>query len=427
MKNPPQSLLYSHLAGVAICVYLSLFGVARAAEPDSSDSKRLNSLNQNGLLMINAVANFPLALFVDIEPRWTSTDPARLDALLKELSMTPFKVLINSSGTVGTLDEISSYHRELAKYGLFEIVGIQDYYSSDTVTNRVPNSAAMYAGSSDEQAVRQIVREVGRHPTVAGWYVFDCVPENPPLVNEHYQWVKSEDAKRPVFLQCFMPTYQQDHYVSACDILINDVYPFDKVLAQAAGFEINQPAKYPKDGLILWAAIQGNSWFEYSVHDEVRKQMDAGTRPAIETDRTRIPLKNQLVSLALLAWIQNHTGAVFSHPHSILTSDEADRRWPVIVEVANEIGKLSSVLVLPALEGGATSDTSTVRCKVVQSEDSRYLIAVNASESAQSTSLHLSASAGTIELLAGGGKATLSGQQVQVQLDVWQNVVVKLK
>jgi hypothetical protein len=410
------------------CIGLVLMACTHpiAAKPPSSNGHATGSLQSDGQLMVDGARTFPIAIRVSIPPQWIRTDPVILDDVLHDISESRFNVLINSSGTVGTADEVAQYHEKIATLGLCEIVGLQNYYSTDAVSNRVPEDGSLFGQLSDEQAVRQVIREIGRHPTVAGWFVFDCVPENPTLVNEHYQWIKSEDAKRPVFLECFVATYQQDHYITACDVLINEVYPFDKVLAQAAGFEIRQPAKYRKDGQHVWAAIQGNSWYAYSIHDEVRNLVTPANAPTIQTERTRIPTKDQLIALVLLAWNQNHSGAVFSHPQSILTSAEAERRWPAIRDAAEELGKLSSILVSPAVESGVTSDTSTVSCKLVQSSDSRYLIAVNAGDSPVSTSLSLSAPGHSADLIAGSGAASLSGQQVRVQLNTWQYVVVKL-
>lgn len=372
-------------------------------------------------------SDFPLALFVRIEPRWIADDSQRLAGVLDDISDSPFKLLINAAGTIGSAEQIGQYHAELSRRGLCEIVGLADYYREDSLTGRAPPTEALHASDTDEQAIRAVVREIGRHPTVAGWYIFDVVPENAPRVAEHFRWVKQADPDRPAYAQLFAATYQQDQYLPSCDVLINEVYPYDKVLMQAANFEFAQPLKYRAgDSPRLWAAVQASAWFEYSIHDEVRALLaSANASPTIRTARLDLPTVDQLVCLALRGVTQEHVGAVFVYPASILKPDEAQKRWPIIKQAAAELTKLAPILAAPSA-GDVASSTASVRCQLTALDGAQYLLAVNSSDSPQSAAIDLPQAMTHMQIISGDGQATLKGRQVHVQLAIWQSVVLKL-
>lgn len=380
--------------------------------------------------LARAADAFPIALFVRVPPRWTTTDPAKLAGVLDDIANSPFKLLINLDGAVGDAKQIERYHAELARRGMREIVGLADYYAADRVTGRKPDRHALHADEADDQkAIKAVVCEIGRHPTVAGWYIFDVVPEDAGLVAEHYRWVKEADPNRLAFAQLFAPTYQQDQFLSSCDVLINEVFPCDKPLMRAAEFEFNQPIKYRKgDSPQLWAAVQGNAWFEYSIHDEVRALLASEKAPpTIRTARTDLPTKEQLICLALRGCTQQHIGSAFSYPASILKPDEAEMRWTIVKQAAAELAKLSPMLAAP-IAGDAASSTGNVRCRLTALDDARYLLAVNSSDSPQNATIDLpQPAAGSMQVISGEGQATLDGSRVNVQLQPWQSVVLQLE
>jgi hypothetical protein len=375
--------------------------------------------------MIDGKPQFPLGIYIALEPRWLDeTVPRRVDqpgraavlGMLDDLACSPFNFLINYGDPDGSVQQIRQFLDELDRRGLRVFFSLKDYYPGKRPD--VPQDA-----DARRQMVVPMVRALKNHPAVVGWYLSD-EPDDAAPVLQHGAWLGSEDPTKPAlvvhnkydpeFLKAAAPAAQihaVDPYPVPRRPLVSVVEPLRR-LRQAVGNA--RPA---------WFVLQAHGPYQYD--EDIRQQRRAPR--ADEVIARRAPTPREMRCMAYLALANGASGLIFYYHRDIIEAVDAETRWPAVKALAREIKDLSPILFLPDFSQSIPSENAELHVLTKAGSNGRfYLIAANASERVQSCRLRVPVAARRALVRAGACQTYLHGSELALILDGHEGVVIEL-
>lgn len=364
---------------------------------------------------------FPIGIYVAIPPNRMTSQPDQMRKDLDGIAEGKFNFLINYASGGGSDAEIRAYYDELDQRGLTEFFSLKDYYKD--IGNK---SWQIEFPESEEEAIRSRVKKYKDLPALAGWYIIDELPQNPPLVEQHKKWVKLEDEKHPVLSVLSLVQREFRRWVPTCDILALDYYPIDQSWVSDIGSVtrhfVNEAGEHP-----AWFIVQAHGGYVYN--DEVRGDKPTPLPPSsLLSTYGRAPTPQEMRAMVYLALVNGADGVGFYYHKDILLAYDSQTRWPAVKSIAREVDALSDMLLSPTIARETIkSDNPNIEWIVKDVGGVMHILAVNSGRELRHLTLKLPKKMSKATVLQGVGLAYAYEDQLLISLDALDAIAVKVE
>ena len=397
--------------GIAGLVLLAISLSAQGLGPMTFDS--------HGRWIGDGKPRFALGLYVSEEPRHLPDQRGAMLARLDDIANSPFRLLVDYGNPFGVTASRIEVLDEMHKRGLSAFISLEGIYPDRWFAQGAP-----LAGRTLESALGELIDPVKHHPAVLGWYICDEYPD-PQLVQEASQVVRKADPGHPILVCSNHRTADKLRgFVDATDILAVDDYPIPQRPIERVAQTMSEMANATNHTMPRWAIIQGCGNYVYN--EDVRERGARLDPQAIRGD-ARMPTPREMRCMTFLALTQDVTGILFYYYRDYQLAYDAKQRWDAVKTIAEEVNKISPMLLAEASDDAVTCDEKAIRFRVTQSGDARYVIAVNASQEVRSGILTFPSSMQQAELVTGSGLAYLKDKSLLLTLDGYEAVVVQVR
>ncbi len=254
--------------------------------------------------------------------------------------------------------------------GVMYAASIKDYFAGSKFA-----PAGLDTPADEGRLIRPIIWDLRDHPALLCWYINDELPPSfIPQAAAHHRWVVQDDPDHPTWTVLQRP-HQVGRYTDTFDVIGTDPYPLPGKPIRLVTEWTDRTIGEVKNARPLWQVIQAFDWHNY---------------PGTQDRPGGTPTIPQLRNMVWQAVAAGANGIVLYSMFDLVRAQdiEFDAYWPQVVELAEELAAYAPLLLstqpAPAVTVTTGSDESTLECRTMAFEGRRYILAVNASQTAES-------------------------------------------
>ncbi len=269
--------------------------------------------DENKILVVNNKKVFPLGMY------WGSIS----EDDLKIYSQSKFNFLLPYSQPTDEQMKLA------AKYNMKVIYSVKDYYAG---SQYVPAEIKSFA---DEKTILgKTVEHFRNHPSLLAWYNNDeYSPEFMDRLNEHYNYIVSEDPDHPV-LSIIINPVQSELYLNSTDIIGSDPYVVPNLPLDKVGEATLTISRKVDNSRPVWMVIQAHNIGNYG--EFIPNPQDY-----------RAPTYDEMRSMSWQAICEGADGLIYYSYFDLKRNPDVpfEVQWSNLKRIAGEIDTFSNVLL----------------------------------------------------------------------------------
>ena len=366
----------------------------------AEEVRRRVSFDHLGRTLVDGRPFLPLGMYWSVSKSYHTFQLPRMNAeTLAEYAKGPFNCVMTYVPPTREVMDAAD------RLGIKVIYPINGYFGDD---------AKWTPDSKGVKGARAKIVEFRNHPALLAWYLND---ERPVSMLENLigrrELVKKLDPDHPTWSVLYQIEQMCD-YMPTCDVMGSDPYPVpDGPIGQA--WQWADKTRRDTYGIRpLWQVPQAFDWGTF-------RQKDA--------DRYRMPTRDEMANMAWQAIAGGANGLVFYSYTYMMRSTKTpfEKAWADARSAASEIRDLQAVILADGRPPKFSASGGKVAVRGWRRDGARYLLVVNTTRDAVSTTVTADEDIGKARALVGAGPSKVEGRTLAFDLAPISQSVVELR